>query len=290
MRDFDSAALEGVDAVVHLAAISNDPMGKQFEKITDEINHRTSVRLAEMAKARGVAHFVFASSCSMYGFSEGGPRKEDDELNPLTAYARSKVATEKAVTPLADESFTVTCLRFATACGMSDRLRLDLVLNDFVAGAYVSKKIDILSDGSPWRPLIHVDDMARAISWAVSRDSDNGGQALSINTGSNQWNYQVRELAEAVANEIDGTSININTDAMPDKRSYRVNFDLYAMLAPAHQPQVSLGQAVVGLRDGLDRMGFADSVFRESEYMRLKMLNTHMERKHLDANLRWLSQ
>ena len=147
--------LQGVDAIVHLAAISNDPMGKTFEEVTYDINFRASVDLARQAKAAGVRCFVFASSCSVYGVADDTPRKETSSLNPLTAYAKSKIRTETELQTLADEGFTVTCLRFATACGMSDRLRLDLVVNDFVACAVSSKNITILSDGTPWRPLIH---------------------------------------------------------------------------------------------------------------------------------------
>ncbi len=287
MRDFPAELLDGVDAVVHLAAISNDPMGKSYEDVTADINHKSSVRLAEMAKSRGVSHFVFASSCSMYGFAEGGPRREDDDLNPLTAYARSKVYTERDITPMADDDFTVTCLRFATACGMTDRLRLDLVLNDFVAGAVASKRIGILSDGSPWRPLITVDDMSLAMAWGVSRDSSNGGAALSVNTGSNEWNYQVVDLAQAVAKVIPDLEISVNKDAMPDKRSYRVNFDLYKELAPDHQPRVDLTGAIEGLKAGLERMQFGNADFRESQYMRLKVLAAHRGNGDLDEQLRW---
>ena len=170
VRDFPPALLEGVDAVVHLAAVSNDPMGNRFEQVTDEINAQASVRLARLAREAGVRAFVFASSCSIYGFAEGGPRRESDAVNPLTAYARSKVATERALTGMNADGMAVTCLRFATACGMSDRLRLDLVLNDFVAGALATGEITVLSDGTPWRPLIDVSDMARAIEWAIGRD------------------------------------------------------------------------------------------------------------------------
>ena len=140
----------------------------------------------------------------MYGSAEDSARTEKSPLNPLTAYAKSKVFTERDLEPLADRGFKVTCLRFSTACGWSDRLRLDLVLNDFVAGAVASKRITILSDGTPWRPLINVKDMARAIDWAISRDVANGGEFLAVNVGSDEWNYQVKDLAEAVAKVIPG--------------------------------------------------------------------------------------
>jgi nucleoside-diphosphate-sugar epimerase len=287
MRDLSADVLRGVDAVVHLAAISNDPMGNTYEQVTHDINTESSVRLAKMAKAAGVRRFVFASSCSMYGFAEGGPRKEEDALNPLTAYARSKVAMEGALRQLADERFVVTSLRFATACGMSERLRLDLVLNDFVAGAVAAKQITILSDGTPWRPLIHIADMARAIDWAVGRDPANGGANVAVNTGSNEWNYQVRDLANAVAKVIAGVSVSINKNAQPDKRSYQVDFSLFRKLAPNHQPKVDLESAIRGLKDGLETMGFADGNFRNSQFMRLKVLTHFRERNILNDQLRW---
>jgi len=287
MRAFNPAVLEGIDAVVHLAAISNDPMGNTFEKVTQDINDESSARLVRYAKKAGVSRFVFASSCSMYGFAEGGPRKEDDSLNPLTAYARSKVATEKVLQELATNDFVVTSLRFATACGMSERLRLDLVLNDFVAGAVAARQITILSDGTPWRPLIHIEDMARAIDWAVGRKPSNGGSYLAVNAGSNEWNYQVRDLAQAVAKVIPEVKISINQNAQPDKRSYQVDFALFGKLAPNHQPQVDLVSAIQGLKKGLEEMGFADGNFRNSQFMRLKVFTHLRERGILDDQLRW---
>src|SRR5258706_9398787 len=189
VRRLPREALQSVDAVVHLAAISNDPMGNTFEAVTYDINLRASIELAKLAKAAGAKTFVFASSCSMYGLADDTPRKETSALNPLTAYAKSKVLTEVELQKLADTTFTVTCLRFATACGMSDRLRLDLVVNDFVACAVTSKKITILSDGTPWRPLIHVNDMARAFDWAIGRGKG-PFDFLAVNVGSNTLDYQ----------------------------------------------------------------------------------------------------
>ncbi len=287
IRKVEAEVLQGVDAIVHLCAISNDPMGKAFEAVTEEINHLSSTRLARMAKEAGVSRFVFASSCSVYGCAEGGPRKEDDPLNPLTAYARSKIDTENDLRELADEEFVVTCLRFATACGMSERLRLDLVVNDFVASAVADKRITILSDGTPWRPLIHVRDMARAIEWAVGRAPSSGGTFLAVNAGSDTWNYQVRELAEAVAEQVPGASISVNQDAPPDKRSYRVDFSLFRSLAPDHQPQISLQQTVTELKEGLEKMRFANADFRNSSFMRLKVLTGLREKGLLNERLEW---
>ncbi len=287
LRFMPEGILNGVDVIVHLAAISNDPMGMQFEDLTMDVNYRASIRLAHMAKRQGVKAFVFASSCSMYGAGGDGAKAEDSELNPLTAYARSKVFTERDLRDLADESFTITCLRFATACGMSNRLRLDLVLNDFVAGAVSMNKVSILSDGSPWRPLIHVADMARAICWAVTRDAAWGGRFLAVNTGSNHWNYQVIELAEALRSHIPGLELSVNKDAAPDKRSYRVNFDLFESLAPNHQPQHSLQSTIAELHENLLAMNFNDADFRNSLLMRLKVLNQLKDTGLLNSQLSW---
>ena len=287
MRNFPNQALNGVDSIVHLAGISNDPIGNRFEEVTLDINYRASVKLAKKGKEAGVKSFVFASSCSMYGAAEDSARTEQSPLNPLTAYAKSKVFTERDLEPLADNTFQVTSLRFSTACGWSDRLRLDLVLNDFVAGAVASKRITILSDGTPWRPLINVKDMARAIDWAVAREVSNGGEFLAVNVGSDEWNYQVRDLAQAVAREIPGVEVSINKDAQPDKRSYRVNFDLFRRLAPKHQPMVGLAQSIRELKIGLEAMRFKDENFRDSRHMRLKVLTELQEKGLLDDKLRW---
>lgn len=290
VRDLPDEIFADADAVVQLAAISNDPMGKAFEAITSDVNWKASVRIAHQAKKAGVSRFVFASSCSVYGLAEGGARDERAATNPLTAYARSKFATENSLEELANDDFVVTCLRFPTACGMSDRLRLDLVLNDFVASAVAAKKIQILSDGSPWRPLIDVRDMARAIEWAIARDPTAGGDFLAINAGRNDSNHQVRDLALAVQKAMPDVTIEINENAQPDKRSYQVNFDLYRELAPHHLPTTDLSRSIADLKNGLEAIGFADQNFRESDFMRLRVLSRLREGGLLDDELRWISQ
>lgn len=290
VRDIGPEMLAGVDAIVHLAAVSNDPMGSRFETVTEDVNWRASVRLAEMAEAAGVSRFIFASSCSIYGFADGGPRAEHHDVNPLTAYARSKIATERALEQMPRRSLVTTALRFATACGFSPRTRLDLVLNDFVASAVGSGRITVLSDGTPWRPLIHVQDMARAIEWAILRDPGKNGEHLAVNVGSEAWNYQVRDLAVAVSEKVPGTDVSIAVDAPPDKRSYRVDFGLYKSIAPDHQPQVDLSAAVNGLIAGLKAIGFNNRDFRQSQLIRLKVLDTEMEAGRLGADLRWLDR
>jgi nucleoside-diphosphate-sugar epimerase len=287
VREIPESLLAGVDAVVHLAAVSNDPMGVRFEAVTDEINYRASARIGALARRNGVKNFVFASSCSVYGAASSAARTEADAVDPLTAYARSKVATERALAPLAGGGMVVTCLRFATACGMSDRLRLDLVLNDFVACAIALGEITVLSDGTPWRPLIDVKDMARAIEWAASRPATNGGDFLVVNAGADSWNHQVKDLAQAVTQAVPGTAVSINTAAPPDKRSYRVNFARFAALAPAHVPQVTLAQSIEALRQGLTGMGFSDGDFRNSQHIRLKVLDAHIASGRLLPTLRW---
>ena len=289
VRKISDQAIRDVDAVIYLAAISNDIMGCIDENLTMQINCDSAVKLAKQVKKAGAKSFIFASSCSVYGYAEEGAKTEASSVNPLTAYARSKILAEQKLKPLADKNFKITCFRFATACGMSERLRLDLVLNDFSAGAVVSKKISILSDGSPWRPLIHIKDMARAMAWGISRKASQAGPFLIVNAGSDEWNCQVRDLAEAVAREIPGVEVTLNKDAPPDKRSYRVNFDLFKRLAPDHQPQMSLQKAVKELRQGFIEMKFQDSNYRESQYMRIKTLTGLQQLGLLDKQLRWNS-
>jgi nucleoside-diphosphate-sugar epimerase len=289
VRDITLSHLNGVDAVIHLAGISNDPIGKEFESVTSDINREASVQLAKMSSKAGVKNFVFASSCSMYGFADGKKKKETDSTNPLTAYARSKIGTEDDIRKL-DLDMVFTSLRFATACGWSNRLRLDLVLNDFVACAIASKEITILSDGSPWRPLIDVEDMSRSIVWAIKRNSINGGQFLAINTGCDENNFQVKSLAIEVSKHIPDISISINPNALCDNRSYAVDFSLYKKMAPNHQPQVSLQDSIKRLHAGLLSMKFENKNFRESSFMRLNTLKNHILSGKVDSNLRWIDR
>lgn len=271
VRECENLDLAQYDSIIALAAISNDPIGNKFEKVTFDVNCDSLVTIAKQAKLQGVHSFVFASSCSVYGFAEEGDRKEDSEVNPLTAYAKSKVKAENELKEIADTNFKVTCLRFATACGMSDRLRLDLVLNDFVACAIANNQIEILSDGKPWRPLINVRDMGLAIDWAIHREDNEA--CIIVNAGSNEWNYQVKELAEAVKEVFPSITISINENAAPDKRSYRVNFDAFEKLAPNHQPKHSLKQTILELKEGLEKINFTDKNFRNSNLIRLNVIN-----------------
>jgi nucleoside-diphosphate-sugar epimerase len=285
VRRFPESILGDFDTVVALAAVSNDPMGARFEQATMQINRDAVVDIARAAKNAGVSSYVFASSCSVYGEGGSEAKTEDSAINPLTAYARSKVEAEQKLAGLAGENFRVTCLRFATACGWSPRLRLDLVLNDFVASALTTGKIQILSDGSPWRPLIHIRDMARSIEWAATRDRIQGGDIAVINAGSDSWNFTIRDLAMAVAGELDGIEVSINPNASPDKRSYRVDFSRFAEWAPAHQPTMTPEATVTEILGGLRACGFQDANFRQSRFIRLNVLSGAVDRGILNQNL-----
>lgn len=273
VRNFPDHLLKGVDTVISLAAISNDPIGNKFEGPTLDINYRAAVEIARKAKKAGVGKYIFASSCSVYGAAGDEARTENSPVNPLTAYAKSKVYTEKDLAELADKDFQITCHRFATACGMSERLRLDLVLNDFVACAITTGEITILSDGTPWRPLINVLDMARAMRWSHERTSQEGGDYLVINTGSNDWNYMVKDLALKIQVFLPDIKVSVNENAQPDKRSYKVDFGLYKKLAPQHQPLYDLESSIKNLIDGLKDINFQMHNFRNSEFMRLNIIN-----------------
>ena len=286
VRDLGENIFENVDAVIHLSAVSNDPMGNLYKKATDEINHQSSLNIAKEAKNAGVQKFVFASSCSVYGQAESASRTEDSEVNPLTPYARSKVEAEEGLRDLADPDFHVTCLRFATACGPSPRLRLDLVLNDFVTDALVNGNITILSDGSPWRPLIDVRDMGKALVWAAA--FQNASQPFSLfNAGCNDWNFQVRDLAFEVQKVLGGTEVSINSEAAPDKRSYKVDFSRFAEAAGGFAPEREISETISALRELLVSFEFEEKDFRGSDLIRLRYLDKLIGKGLLDEGLRW---
>lgn len=289
IRNLDASVFRDVDTVVHLAALSNDPLGKSYERVTEDINQRCTLRLAEKAKAAGVSNYVFASSCSVYGAGGNNAKAEEAPLEPQTAYARSKIGSEQILARLASTDFVVTCLRFATACGFSPLLRLDLVLNDFVASALSQGKIEILSNGKPWRPLIHVQDMARAIDWATNRSCNNGGDFLTVNTGMDVNNITIHELAILVSTAIDNVDVAIRDTAPNDKRSYKVDFSAFAKMAPQYQPQMTLPDCVADLIEGLRTIDFDDSNFRNGPFIRLNHLNNMVQRGILTKNLYWTS-
>jgi len=290
VRSFDKSVLDGVTSVVYLAAISNDPMGNVFESQTLDINKNCAVQIAKMARNAGVARFVYASSCSTYGYGGDAAKSETDKVNPLTAYAISKVEAELELSKIASDDFLVSALRFATACGSSPRLRLDLVLNDFVACALLNSRITILSDGSPLRPLIDVRDMSRAILWAMERSVEIGGSDLVVNVGCNDWNFSVLEIAQCVKAYFPNIEIDINEKAEPDKRSYKVDFSLYESLASDAYPVRKLSDSIGELATCIEQSNLDLSDFRNSHLMRLNTLRQLQDSKSLDSDLYWRAQ
>ncbi len=286
IRSLPDGCLRGIDAVIHLAAVSNDPIGKSFGPATTEINGDACGSVARLAKAAGVKRFIFASSCSLYGAAGDTERKEDDELNPLTAYAQGKARAEGILQSLAVPDFQVCSLRFATACGWTRRFRSDLVLNDFVLTGLKTGEIRVLSDGTPWRPLIHVSDMARAIEWAVMRQLDKHNSWCVLNVGHPHMNVRIGELATRVAARLSGVEVSINRNATPDKRSYSVNFSRLKAIAPSAYPRIQLDDAIEDLCINITRRmdGFDEGNWPQT--VRLKTLESHVEAGILDENLR----
>ena len=244
LRDVQAGDLEGFHAVIHLAALSNDPLGNLNPELTYEINHRASVRLAILAKEAGVERFLFSSSCSMYGAAGDNVLTEEAVFNPVTPYAHSKVLVEHDVAELADATFSPIYLRNATAYGVSPRLRFDIVLNNLVAWAYTTGRVYIKSDGTPWRPIVHIEDIARAFIATLEAPRD-VIHNQAFNVGVNEENYRVRDLAEIVRETVPGCRVEYATDAEPDRRSYRVDFSKIAAALPQFRPQmVRRGEAL----------------------------------------------
>ena len=283
-RDLTTAQLQKYDAIVDLAAVSNDPMGNDFQRATTEINAEAAVKLAQRSKLAGVKTFIFASSCSIYGTAGDMGRKEGDKKNPLTAYAHSKLKAEEGLEPLSDNNFTVKALRFATACGWSPHFRADLVLNDFVLAAKLDGVINVLSDGTPWRPLIHVKDIGRAVAWAC-QTKIKGFEAYNV--GSNNWTLSIGELAERVS-EIMAVPFKILNSHGPDSRSYRVSFDKFEVAAQGWLPQQDLQSAVLEMVDKLQPHFHQYKNFREGNLMRLNVLREMTANGRLSKSLRLL--
>ncbi len=283
IRNIESKDLEGFDVIINLAAVSNDPMGKEFESATEEINFIAGVRLANLAKEVGVKRFIFASSCSVYGEGLGNSKTEKDQVNPLTEYAKSKINTEKELEKISSSNFVIKCLRFATACGFSSRIRLDIVLNDFVVNGLLSNEINILSDGSPWRPLIHVEDMARAIHWSIEDKNEDDFQILNV--GNLNANYQVREIAEAVQKVLPTIKIKINKNASPDKRSYKVDFSFFNNLASGYQPKFSLEDSIKDIVKKVKDFNLNEQHIKNSDFIRLKALKDLIDKNLINSKL-----
>jgi nucleoside-diphosphate-sugar epimerase len=287
IRDINKEDLQGIDSVIHLSALSNDPIGNKFEEATKKINLEASKRIADLSVESGVKNLIFASSCSVYGAGNDRPRNEADIVNPLTAYANSKISFEQYLSQNKFKSMKITALRFATACGYSDRIRLDLVLNDFVASVITTGKINILSDGTPWRPLIDVEDMCRAIHWGLVRSAD--PQFLVVNVGSNDSNYQVIDLANSVKQELGGT-VEVNSFATTDKRSYKVDFSLYNQLAKGFEIKTPLKKSINNIAKAVVLIGVERLTGIHENFIRLKTLQKWINAGLIDKDLRWLTK
>lgn len=286
IRDVTAADLAGVEAVLHLAGLSNDPLGDLNPALTYAINHAASVRLAQLAKAAGVRRFVFSSSCSNYGAAGDDWIDETSAFNPVTPYGESKVRVEQDVAPLADDAFTPVFLRSSTAYGVSPRLRFDLVLNNLVAWAYTTGRVFLKSDGSAWRPIVHVEDMARAFV-AVLEAPRAAVHNQGFNVGRTADNYRIRELAEIVQATVPGSVVEYAAGASPDKRNYRVNCDRLPRTVPAFQPRWDARTGAQELYAAYQQVGLTLEEFEGERYKRVAHIKHLMEAGRLAADLRW---
>jgi nucleoside-diphosphate-sugar epimerase len=286
MRDLTSADLEGFDAVVHLAALSNDPLGELAHELTEQINATASIRVAKVAREAGVRRFIFASSCSMYGAADlERAVDESAPLRPLTAYARSKAIAEEALAELADDGFSPVFMRNATAYGVSPRLRLDLVVNNLAAWAFTTGTVRILSDGTPWRPLVHVGDIAAATAALLEAPCELVHNE-AFNVGREGENYQVRDLAEIAAETVPGSSVEIAGGGDPDSRSYRVDFGKLARALPELELTWTVSSGTRDLVDAYADRGLTLAQFEGGRYTRLSRIRALMDSGALDSELR----
>ncbi|NEP58297.1 MAG: SDR family oxidoreductase [Symploca sp. SIO2G7] len=289
IRDVEASDLEGFEAVLHLAGLSNDPLGNLNPNLTYDINHLASVRLAELAKQVGVSRFIFSSSCSNYGAGGEDWLTEESSFNPVTPYGISKVRTEQDVTKLADDNFSPTFLRNATAFGVSPRLRFDLVLNNLVAWAFTTGKVYIKSDGSPWRPIVHIEDISRAFV-AVMNAPREVIHNQAFNVARNEDNYRIRELADIVEETVPGCQIEYAQDAGPDKRCYRVNASKIREAIPEFQPQWDARKGAQELYQAYQKVGLTLEEFEGPRYQRIAHIKQLLGSGKLDDTLRWQTE
>lgn len=286
IRAVERHDLVGQDAILHLAGLSNDPLGDLAPQVTYDINHAASVRLARLAKEAGVARFVFSSSCSNYGAAGDAPLDESAAFNPVTPYAESKVWVERDVAPMADDRFSPTFLRSATAYGVSTRLRGDLVVNNLTGYAFTTGQVLIKSDGRPWRPLVHIEDIARAFVAVIEAPRELVHNE-AFNVGQTSENYRVREVADMVAEIVPGSQVTYAPGANPDARNYRVNCDKIRERLPGFRPQWTVRRGIEQLHAAYRAHGLTLEDLQGGRYIRLRHVRDLMERGLLDSSLRW---
>jgi nucleoside-diphosphate-sugar epimerase len=288
LRDVKVGDLEGFEAIVHLGALSNDPLSDLNPDITYDINHAASVRLARLAKEAGVARFLYSSSCSSYGQAGDALVDETADLRPITAYAISKVRVEHDVAQMSDDRFSPTFLRNATAYGVSPRLRFDLVLNNLVAWAYAQGRVHIKSDGTPWRPIVHIEDISRAFV-AVLAAPREVVHNQAFNVGQTEENYRIRELAEIVQEVVPGSRIEYATDGGPDSRCYRVDFGKIHRRLPEFKPQWNARRGAEELYEAYRIAGLVIDDCEGPRFKRIDHLKQLIASRRVDATLRWRS-
>jgi nucleoside-diphosphate-sugar epimerase len=289
LRDVTVTDLVGFDAVIHLAALSNDPLADLNPLLTYSINRDASIRLAEAAKAAGVHRFLFASSCSLYGRGGDEELHEGASFNPVTPYGESKVDVERALSTLADDTFSPVYLRNATAYGVSRRLRADVLVNNLVGHAVTGGKVIMHSDGSPWRPLVHILDIAQAFAQVLVAPRD-VIHNQAFNVGRVGENYRVRDVANLVAAVIPGVSVSCAAGATPDIRDYRVDFGKMQRKIPAYRPQWTVRQGIEQLSAAYLRGGMTSDAFAGPLYFRLRTIKQLIERGDLDLELRQVAR
>jgi nucleoside-diphosphate-sugar epimerase len=288
VRDVNEEDLEGFDAVIHLAGLSNDPLGDYRPSLTEDINYNGSVRVARLAKRVGVERFIFASSCSNYGAAGDDFLTESAAFNPVTPYGQSKVRVEQAVSPLADDTFSPTFLRASTAYGVSPRLRFDLVVNNLTAWAFTTGKVHIKSDGTPWRPLVHVEDIARAYVATLEAPRELV-HCQAFNVGQTSENYRIKEVANLVEKIVPGCEIEFAAGGGPDKRCYRVDCNHIARTLHELKPQWTVERGIRQLYECYREVGLKLEEFEGARFQRIAHVKQLLAEQRLDEDLRWVA-